>query len=73
MTAFRVRRIVDKAEFGVIESNHIGLFDMVDEFTDPYAFEFTSTRFSTRTNNWGHGIMWQRFVYPSRMLEHFHT
>lgn len=71
MTSFMVRRISDKENFGVITVGyHSDLFDKIDSFTDPFAFEYSSSPFNLNTNNFGHPIMWQRFEYPSRTLSY---
>lgn len=65
---YMVRRIEDKELFGVINSGSMDLFDKLDEFTDPYGFEYSATPFNKHVRTHGHPIMWRRFVFPSRDL-----
>lgn len=65
---FMVRRISDQELFGVLNSSHMDLFDTIDEFADPYGFEYSSTPFNQHVRTHGHPIMWKRFEFPSKQL-----
>lgn len=56
---FVVRRIADKAVFGIVDCPKDDLFDTIDEHSNPFGFEYSNMKFKYTGNN---GVdSWLRF------------
>lgn len=62
---FVVRRISDKAMFGIVNCPKDDLFDTIDEHTNPFMFEYTNMKFENTGSN---GVdAWLRFDESRRL------
>lgn len=62
---FIVRRISDKALFGIVDCPKELLFQTIDEEADPFGFEYTNMKFKYTGNN---GVdTWLRFDTTQRL------